>query len=109
MAERGQLLCVLAGPAAAVAEVKPYCKGVMGRAVIDFSDQLPSKATLLKVIGNTFVVNMIESLAEGHTLAEKSGLGTENLTQFIETIFPGPYMPYSNRLTSGDYYKRDEV
>lgn len=92
MAESGQLVCVLAGPAAAVGQVKKYTKGVIGRANIDFSDQPHGKATLLKVIGNTFILNMVESLSEGHTIAEKSGLGCENLHTFIETMFPGPYV-----------------
>lgn len=80
----------------------------MGRAIIDFSGQPPSNATLLKVIGNTFILNMVETLSEGHVLAEKSGLGTSNLHQFIETMFPGPYTAYSTRMTSGDYHKREE-
>ena len=109
MAEGGQLISVLAGPASAVEKVKPYCKGVMGRANIDFSDQKQGKATLLKVIGNTMILNMVESLAEGHTMAEQTGLGTNELHQFIETMFPGPYTAYSNRMMAGDYYKRDEV
>jgi len=81
---------------------------VMGRAIIDFSDQSPGKATLLKIVGNTFVLNMVESLSEGHVLAEKSGLGTDNLHQFISALFPGPYAAYSTRMTTGDYYKREE-
>ena len=109
MADSGQLICVLAGPSAAVDKVKPYCKGVMGRANIDFGGQRQGKATLLKIIGNTFILNMVESLAEGHTLAEKSGLGNDNLHQFIEVMFPGPYTAYSDRMMAGDYYKREEV
>lgn len=109
MADNGQLVCVLAGPASAVKKVIPYCKGVMGRANIDYSDQPQGKATLLKIIGNTFILNMVETLSEGHTLADKSGLGNENLHQFIETMFPGPYTAYSGRLMGGDYYKREEV
>lgn len=108
MAEAGQLVCVLAGPAASVKKVLPYCKGVMGRANIDFSDQPHGKATLLKIIGNTFILNMVETLSEGHTIAEKSGLGNDNLHQFIETMFPGPYTAYSGRMMGGDYYKREE-
>ncbi|KAK4696868.1 hypothetical protein P7C71_g1113, partial [Lecanoromycetidae sp. Uapishka_2] len=108
MADNGQLICVLAGPASAVERVKPYCKGVMGRANIDLGDQPQGKATLLKIIGNTFILNMVETLSEGHTLAEKSGLGNDNMHQFIETMFPGPYTAYSGRLMGGDYYKRDE-
>lgn len=109
MAENGQLVCVLAGPANAVKDVIPYCKGVMGRANIDYSDQPHGRATLLKIIGNTFILNMLEALSEGHTLAEKSGLGNDNLHQFIATMFPGPHTAYSGRLMSGDYYNRDEV
>ena len=109
MADAGQLVCVLAGPSAAVDKVKPYTTGVMGRAIIDFGGQPHGRATLLKVIGNTFILNMVETLSEGHVVAEKSGLGVDNLHQFIETMFPGPYTAYSTRLRSGDYYKREEV
>ena len=109
MADSGSLVCVLAGPHALVAKVKPYTTGVMGRAVIDFSDQPAGKATLLKIIGNTFILNMVETLSEGHAVAEKAGLGVDNLHSFIETMFPGPYTAYSERMRSGDYYRREEV
>ncbi|KAG9231209.1 NAD binding domain of 6-phosphogluconate dehydrogenase-domain-containing protein [Amylocarpus encephaloides] len=108
MADSGSLVCVLAGPKDSVEKVKPYTQGVMGRAIVDFGGQPVGKALLLKVIGNTFILNMVETLSEGHVLAEKSGLGTDNLHQFIETMFPGPYAAYSTRMTSGDYYKREE-
>jgi len=108
MADSGQLVCILAGPKESVDNVKPFTIGVMGRAVIDFGGQPVGKATLLKVIGNTFILNMVETLSEGHVLAEKSGLGNANLHQFIETMFPGPYTAYSTRMLSGDYHKRDE-
>jgi len=108
MADNGQLVCVLAGPKESVEKAKPYTKGVIGRAIVDFGGQSVGKATLLKVIGNTFILNMVETLSEGHVLAEKSGLGNDNLHQFIETMFPGPYTAYSTRMLSGDYYKREE-
>lgn len=108
MAENGQLVCVLAGPKESVEKVKPYTQGVIGKAIVDFGGQPVGKATLLKVIGNTFILNMVETLSEGHVLAEKSGLGSESLHQFIETMFPGPYTAYSNRMMSGDYHKREE-
>ena len=108
MADSGSLICVLAGKAEAVEKVKPYCKGVMGRENIDFSGQEPSKALLLKVIGNTFIVSMVETLSEGHVVAEKTGLGVDELHKFIEVMFPGPYTAYSTRMRNGDYYKREE-
>ncbi|KAI9704762.1 MAG: hypothetical protein M1836_006542 [Candelina mexicana] len=108
MADAGQLICVLAGPASQVDKVKPYTTGVMGRADIDFSNQAHGKALQLKLIGNTFILSMIETLSEGHVAAEKSGLGVENLQKFIEVLFPGPYVAYSNRMSSGDYHNRQE-
>lgn len=108
MADAGQLICVLAGKADAVDKIKPYCQGVIGRANIDFSGKEPSKATTLKIIGNTFIAGMINAIAEGHVLAEKSGFGVDELHKFIEAMFPGPYTAYSNRLRTGDYYTREE-
>jgi 3-hydroxyisobutyrate dehydrogenase-like beta-hydroxyacid dehydrogenase len=82
MADNGQLVCVLAGPKESVEKVKPYTKGVIGRAYVDFGGQPVGKATLLKIIGNTFILNMVEALSEGHVLAEKSGLGTVSRTLY---------------------------
>ncbi|KAL1879352.1 hypothetical protein VTK73DRAFT_7083 [Phialemonium thermophilum] len=108
MAEAGQLIGILAGPKAAVDRARPYFKGVMARAEVDMSDEPYGKASTLKVIGNTFVLNMVEQLAEGHVLAEKSGLGTKYLHDVISNLFSGPYAAYSTRMLSGDYYKREE-
>src|SRR5271156_89932 len=108
MADAGQLICVAAGPSSDVDKIKPYCEGVIGRAIIDFSGQEPCKATLLKLIGNTFILNMVETLSEGHVVAEKTGLGVEELHKFIAIMFPGPSTSYSSRFMSGDYYNRDE-
>jgi 3-hydroxyisobutyrate dehydrogenase-like beta-hydroxyacid dehydrogenase len=79
------------------------------RAIIDLSNHPPSKSSLLKIIGNVFITSMVETLAEGHVLAEKTGLGVDMLHQFIEQMFPGPYVQYSTRMLSGDYYKREQV
>ncbi|KAF2626428.1 hypothetical protein BU25DRAFT_411820 [Macroventuria anomochaeta] len=108
MADAGSLVCVVAGSQTATKKVTPYTDGVMGRATIDFSNQPAGNATLLKVIGNTFILNMVNQLSEGHVLAEKSGLGVDNMHHFISAMFPGPYTAYSQRMLQGDYYKRAE-
>jgi 3-hydroxyisobutyrate dehydrogenase-like beta-hydroxyacid dehydrogenase len=108
MAEAGLLVGVLAGPASSVQKAQPYFKGVMSRADILMADEPVSKATTLKIIGNTFVLNLVEQLAEGHVLAEKTGLGTGHLHSLMENLFPGIYAGYSGRMVSGDYYRRDE-
>jgi 3-hydroxyisobutyrate dehydrogenase-like beta-hydroxyacid dehydrogenase len=107
MADAGELICVLAGPAAAVEQVKPFCTGVMGKAIIDLTGDKPGQATRLKILGNSFVLNMVEALSEGHVVAEKSGLSCANLHKFIEIMFPGPYTAYSDRMMSGDYHRRE--
>ena len=52
---------------------------------------------------------MVETLAEGHALAEKSGLGSEDLHKFVEMMFPGPYTAYSARLMGGDYWREEPL
>lgn len=108
MADAGQLVGVLAGPRASVARAKPWFTGVTSRAEIDLSDEPYGKALTLKVLGNTFILNMVEQLAEAHVVAEKSGLGTDAIQKFVDAIFPGPYAAYSTRMRTGDYYKREE-
>jgi 3-hydroxyisobutyrate dehydrogenase-like beta-hydroxyacid dehydrogenase len=108
MADNGQLICILAGPKAATEKVVPYTKGVIGRAIIDFGGQPCGKASALKIIGNTMILNMVESLSEANVLAETSGLGSENLNKFVEIMFPGPYTAYLGRMMSGDYHRREE-
>jgi len=108
MADAGQLIGVLAGPKASIERARPFFKGVTSRAEILMVDAPYRNSTLLKVIGNTFVLNMVEQLAEGHVLAEKTGLGTTPLHQLLELLFPGPYSAYSTRMLGGDYYTREE-
>ncbi|KAF4446482.1 hypothetical protein F53441_9886 [Fusarium austroafricanum] len=96
------------GPATSVAKAKPWFKGVTSSKEIDLSDKPYSKALTLKVLGNTFILNMAEQLAEAHVVAEKTGLGTEAIHQIVNAIFGGPYTAYSQRMLTGDYYNRDE-
>ncbi|KAK9470060.1 NAD binding domain of 6-phosphogluconate dehydrogenase-domain-containing protein [Dipodascopsis tothii] len=109
MAVAGLLVFVVAGSKAGIAASAPYMTGVMGRLVIDLSDDEDvGKALTLKIAGNTVILGMVESLSEGLTLAEKSGLGTDNFKKFIEALFgQSPYLPYCNRMMANDYI-RDE-
>lgn len=108
MADSGNLVPIPAGPKSSVERIKPYLEGVTSRAIIDMSDEPYRKASTLKLIGNTFIINMVEQLAEGHVLAEKTGLGTQYAHKFVELMMPGVYTAYSSRMLSGDYWKRDE-
>jgi 3-hydroxyisobutyrate dehydrogenase-like beta-hydroxyacid dehydrogenase len=50
VAEEGQVLFVVAGPAAATGILTPYLKGVMGRGVLQLGEDV-SKSSLLKTSG----------------------------------------------------------
>jgi 3-hydroxyisobutyrate dehydrogenase-like beta-hydroxyacid dehydrogenase len=79
----------------------------MGRETIEYLDAEPGKASVMKLMGNTFVINMIEGLAQALTMAEKSGLGTENVLKFVDLFFPeSPYGPYARRMVEGTYFKQ---
>ncbi|KAK9488639.1 NAD binding domain of 6-phosphogluconate dehydrogenase-domain-containing protein [Lipomyces starkeyi] len=110
-AAAGALIFVTAGSKAAIEKIQPYLVGVMGRQVIDLSDDPDvGKALTLKITGNTIILGMVEALSEGHVLAEKSGLGTENFEKFIAALFgQSPYLPYSKRLTTGDYVREQPL
>ncbi|OJJ42747.1 hypothetical protein ASPZODRAFT_155200 [Penicilliopsis zonata CBS 506.65] len=107
-ADAGQLVAVPAGPTADVARIKPFLQDVTSRAVIDMSGGDIGRASLLKILGNTYILNTVETLSEGMVLAEKSGLGTDAYQQWMEIMFPGAFAKYAHRMTSGDYYQREE-
>ena len=108
-ADTGLLVSAVAGPAKIVDfKVKPYLTGVISRGVIDMAGQDTSRASLLKVLGNLFVLSTLESLGEGLVAAEKTGLGIDVYHEWISAFFPGAIAKYAERMVTGDYYKRDE-
>ena len=75
----------------------------MGKAIIPVGPDV-SKATLLKVTGNVMIQGMVEIVAEALVLADKSGLGTDVLDNYIQLMFPrSPFALYSKRMISGEY------
>lgn len=110
VAEAGQLVCVLAGKPEVVERVKPYFAGVTGRANIDLSTTSsdPGRAGVLKLLGNSMIFQMVTAVSEGMVVAEKSGLGTDAVQEFLELVFPGPAVGYAGRMSGGDYFKREE-
>ncbi|OTB19856.1 hypothetical protein K445DRAFT_313634 [Daldinia sp. EC12] len=107
-AEAGQLVFVPAGKESAIDKIRPYIKGVMGRAEIPFNNQPPANSLKLKLLGNTFIVNMVTVLGEGFATAEKIGIGTDPLKQFVDQLYGGIYSAYSGRMLSGTYWKMEE-
>ncbi|KAK9422460.1 putative NAD binding domain of 6-phosphogluconate dehydrogenase-domain-containing protein [Seiridium unicorne] len=107
-ADAGALIFVPSGPKAVVDKLKPYTIGVMGKAEVSLADRPYGAASTLKLIGNTFVLNMVTQLAEAFTVAEKSGVGVEPVKDFVDTLFGGVYSGYAERMTKGTYWKLEE-
>lgn len=99
----GQLIIILTGKQSSVEKIIPFTERVIAKATILLGPDV-SKATLLKITGNTMILGMVEILAEALVLAEKSGVGTETLDTFIQLMFPNsPFAAYSKRILSGEY------
>jgi 3-hydroxyisobutyrate dehydrogenase-like beta-hydroxyacid dehydrogenase len=108
MADNGTLIFVLAGKSSSIEKVEPYTK-FMGRAVIPI-DGPASKASLMKITGNTIILNMVEAIAQSLSMAEATGLGTEPVKSFLSHFFGGtPYPAYADRMLQGDYYKKEPL
>ncbi|KAL4783086.1 hypothetical protein BJX76DRAFT_348860 [Aspergillus varians] len=110
-ADAGQMVVVPAGSATGISRIAPFLEGVTSKAVLDLGPESASdvgRASLLKVLGNTFILNTVETLAEGLVVAEKSGLGVDAYRQWVTTMFPGPFAKYAERMVTGDYFEREE-
>ncbi|KAJ6019676.1 6-phosphogluconate dehydrogenase 2 [Penicillium canescens] len=84
-----------------------WFEDMMGRVMIDLGDQPPQAATTLKVIGNSFIFNMVEAVAERDVLAEKTGPVSAALHQYLQLFLPAIYTSYSRRIMTGDYWSRN--
>jgi len=102
LAQAGQVLIAVAGPAPAIATVTPFLQGVLARGVIHVGED-PSKALLLKTTSNFITAGLMYLLSEAHTLAEKSDLSASVLESLIEQNYGAYAHGVSKRLTSGAY------
>lgn len=102
VAEAGQLVMAVAGPAAAVQTISPFLKGVIARSVIEVGDE-PHKALLLKTTSNYITGGFMYLLSEAHVLAAKTGLPADALEALIEQNLGSYAHGVSKRLTSGVY------
>lgn len=102
VAAQGQLLWIVAGPGPAISQIRPYIDGVMGRGVIAVGPDV-RQSSMMKTAGNFITAGMMELVAEAHVLAEKSGLGSDNLERLIEQQYGPLALSMSRRLTTGAY------
>ncbi|KAK4050930.1 hypothetical protein OIO90_004906 [Microbotryomycetes sp. JL221] len=103
MAEQAKLVWILSGDVVARKWVEPFLVPSMGRKVLDVGSNV-EKASAFKLNGNFMVLGMIELLAEGLTLAEKTGVGSELMMTFINEFMPAPSaIGYGNKMVSNHF------
>ncbi|KAG8738164.1 hypothetical protein FRC10_007223 [Ceratobasidium sp. 414] len=95
-ADKAQLIATLAGHYKSKKEVAYIL-------VIDLGGNV-EKAAAMKLIGNAFILGSLELIAETQTLADKSGVGAEQLDAFINDLFPVPLLVnYSKKMLNDSF------
>ena len=97
-----QLVSFLAGEATAVARCRALC-ATYSQAVVVVGDEA-WRANLLKLCINYFLVASIDLMGQVYACAERAGIETRFVAQFIERIYAHPtFLMYSRRIERHDY------
>lgn len=99
----GKTLVVASGEAAAKKKALPYLEA-MGRGVLDVGDS-PQLGSVMKLVGNFYIMSMMELIGEGLTLADKTGLNREAVVKFLKESFQGPITGGYAERTAKDQFK----
>lgn len=109
VAAAGRLICVPAGATESVHRVLPYLEGVIGKKVINLSNEEPSKASLLKIIGNVLIISTMETVGEVKVFGEKAGVGSQYIRDMIEAYMKIAPIMYAETMTSGGYFNKEPM
>ncbi|KAF9898925.1 hypothetical protein BX616_003450 [Lobosporangium transversale] len=106
-AQAGELVWVATGPPEPISRLRPYFES-MSKSIIDLKTPDVKVASSFKLIGNFFVAGTIELLAEGLSLAEKTGVDQEAVLKFIQLFFPAPsWTGYSQKMVEGSIMSKE--
>jgi len=98
MAEKATLIVILSGDYRSKKEIAYTLVPAIGRRVFDLGGNV-EKAPTFKLIGNSLILGSIELIAEAYTIAGKSGVGQENVYEYIKEIFPAPlWLAYGDKM-----------
>jgi 3-hydroxyisobutyrate dehydrogenase-like beta-hydroxyacid dehydrogenase len=94
-----QLWIPVAGPAPAVARVRPVLEAIGAQGIFDFGDA-PGAALTVKLAGNFLIISAARSLAEALSLAARTGVDPKAMLDMLTTtLFPAPiYRSYGQRI-----------
>lgn len=99
-----KLWIAAAGPAAALARVRPLLEA-MGQGIFPFGEE-PAAANVVKLCGNFLIASAMEAMAEAFTLGEKNGIARDHLAQlFASTLFACPIYANYGRMIAAQQYE----
>ncbi|GAA5837134.1 hypothetical protein JCM11251_005263 [Rhodosporidiobolus azoricus] len=103
MAKSAQLVFVMSGDVFAKKRVLPFLVPAIARKSIDVGSNV-ERAASFKLQGNGLIIGIIELLAEGMTLADKSGVGSDLLYEFIKEFIPAPsFVGYGGKILNNEF------
>jgi 3-hydroxyisobutyrate dehydrogenase-like beta-hydroxyacid dehydrogenase len=101
-AAAGSLLTYLAGPADAIATVKPLCSAYANNVVV--VGERPRAANCLKLSINFTLCSIMEVFGEAYTFAEKCGVNPDLLNDWYQMSFAHPAIKtYANKIRGRDF------
>ena len=89
----------IAGPKAAKERVRPIIEAMGAQGIFDFGERVGA-ATIVKLIGNFWIISAVRSMGEGLAIAEKSGLDVQSVVDMLtQSLFPAPiYQSYGKMI-----------
>jgi len=101
-AAAAQLTIVAAGPAQAMARVRPLLNA-LGPNIFEFGGDA-YLANVVKLSGNFFIASVIETMGEAFALTRKHGISPDAYFEFFRSIFDcRPVRAYGEIITQGKY------
>ncbi|BGP14851.1 hypothetical protein JCM10213_002710 [Rhodosporidiobolus nylandii] len=103
MAKSAQLVFVLSGDPFAKRKILPFLVPSMGRKTLDVGSNV-ERAASFKLMGNAMVIGVIELLAESMTLADKAGVGSDLMYEFVKEFLPAPsFIGYGAKIMNNEF------
>lgn len=102
-AAAANVIPLVSGPQNAREKAIPYLIPAVGSRNIQLGEDV-TDAPKLKLNGNFFVTAVVETLSEGLTLGEATGVGQENVKKLLDMLFPNTLVAvYADRIVNKIY------
>ncbi|GAA5861450.1 hypothetical protein JCM8547_006131 [Rhodosporidiobolus lusitaniae] len=102
-AKSAQLVIVLSGDVFAKRTVLPFLVPALARKSIDVGSNV-ERASAFKLSGNAMIIGIIELLAESFTFADKTGVGSDLMYEWVKDFLPAPScIGYGGKILNNEF------